>query len=140
MTRFFSHLYLRYRRLLGEVTRFGMVGLFTNLVYFAILPVLVYLFSVELWLASAISYALSMLVNYTLQRQVTFRSKNAILIAGPRYIIIQLGGLVINSAILYLLVTRLGLHIVVGQVISIVAATVWNYLGQKLWVFAEGSK
>lgn len=126
---------LRLPPLATELSRFGLVGLASNGVYFGCLWLLTGWGSVALWLGGAISYAASMLLNYTLQRGVTFRSATAHTTAGPRYLVAQVVALSINSAVLHLLVTLGGFHFVVGQGVALVATTAWNYLCQKHWVF-----
>lgn len=120
-----------------QLARFGVVGVLSNLVYFGALPLFAVVFDTALWLAGAISYALSMTLNYILQRKLTFRSDRPHTQAGPRYIATQVLALAINSACLHLLVTRLGLHFLVGQGLALVATTSWNYLCQKAWVFTN---
>lgn len=123
---------------LGELFRFGLVGVLSNVVYFGVLPVLTLLLDTALWLAGAIAYACSVLVNYLLQRSLTFRSQRGHLQAGPRYLVVQGVALGLNSFLLGLLVTRLGWHFFLGQGVALVVTTTWNYLCQKLWVFEQG--
>jgi len=123
------------RRSVAEMLRFGFVGIVSNGVYFSVLPLLTFVFDAVLWLAGAIAYASSVLVNYLLQRSLTFRSQRAHRQAGPRYLVVQAVALGLNSLLLGLLVTRMGLHFVIGQGAALVVTTAWNYLCQKFWVF-----
>lgn len=123
-----------------ELTRFGLVGILTNVVYFGALYCSRPLMGLPLWLASGISYALSMLVNYLLQRRVTFRSDRPHVEAGARYLGVQLTALGLNSLLLDLLVTRLGAHFALGQGVALVVTTSWSYICQKLWVFKRGAR
>lgn len=142
---------------LEEMARFGVVGVLTNVVYFGALWLLRSL-SAPWWLAASLAYALSMALNYHLQRNFTFRSLLAHQRAGGRYVVVQLGGLVINGALLELLLgQRLldatfgyglaasapnlpllpwsSLRVLVAQGISLAVTTVYSYVAQRTWVF-----
>lgn len=117
-----------------ELVRFGSVGLTSALVYFAVFWAL----SAQIgttWILGALAYFPSMLVNYLLHRSFTFRSDRQHLYAGPRYIIIQGGGLFINSSGLWL-GARLGLQYWLAQLLAIAALAVFSYVGQRFWTFA----
>jgi putative flippase GtrA len=120
---------------LAEMVRFGLVGVLTNVVYFGALGVLTFTTALPLWLAGGLSYALSMVVNYLVQRRATFRSERAHVKAGPRYLVVQLIGLCLNSLLLDVLVTRLGVHLLAGLAVALAVVMLWSYLAQKLWVF-----
>ena len=112
----------------------------SNVVYFAALAALSAFLSQPLWFHAGIAYLLSTIVNYSLHYRVTFRSTAGHGAAVARYIPVQLVGLTLNSAILYALVTELGLHYLLGQVVAIVATTTWSYLANRNWVFASNHR
>jgi putative flippase GtrA len=101
-----------------------------------------------------------MTLNYSLQRNYTFRSLLAHGRAGSRYVTVQLGGLVMNSALLELLLGQrlldaslgLGLsasgpslallpwstlRVLIAQGISLGVTTVYSYVAQRTWVFGR---
>lgn len=125
---------------LTELIRFVIAGGLTNVVYFGVLYLTARLAGWPLWFASGVSYALSMLVSYLLQRHLTFRSERPHGEAGIRYVCVQLVGLALNSTVLELLVTRLSLHFVIGQAVALVITTAWSYVAQKLWVFKHAAR
>jgi putative flippase GtrA len=148
---------------LGELARFGFVGVLSNLVYFGVLWLLRTL-ALPWWLSASIAYALSMVLNYILQRSFTFRSTRGHGEAGRRYVVAQLGGMAINSATLEVLLGQrvldgllgaevagyvialpalpsLPLRVVLGQAIALVFTTAYTYVTMRFWVFrahAEG--
>jgi putative flippase GtrA len=141
----------------GELARFGFVGVLSNLVYFGGLWVL-RTAALPWWVAASIAYALSMVLNYLLQRSFTFKSTRAHGEAGKRYVVAQLGGMAINSATLEILLGQraldwalgpalsgyvfalsglpeLPLRVLVGQGLALVANTAYSYVTQRFWVF-----
>ena len=124
----------RVRSLVFEIFRFGASGLATNVAYFGALVTLLAL-DLRVEVAGAVAYVLSMVVNYQLQARFTFRSASLGPRAVVRYLMTHGVGLSINSGVLYLLVTRLGLHVVVGQGVALVLVVAWTYLAMKHWVF-----
>lgn len=119
-----------------ELLRFGSVGIASNVVYFAALVAFRW-GDLAWWLSTGLAYALSMLVNYTLQRAVTFRSRDKPQQSGPRYLVVMLSCLVINSALMESLVEHAKWHPVIGQGVAVVVTTSISYLGQKFWVFRD---
>ncbi len=125
------------RRVRQDLPRFGLVGVISNVVYFAVLSITTLLWDVELWIAGTVSYGLSMLANYLLQRNVTFRSTRGHSEAALRYLLVQGVAVFLNSIVLHTLITHAGFVFWIGQGVALVATTTWNYLTQKYWVFAE---
>jgi putative flippase GtrA len=87
------------------------------------------------WINATLAYGPCLIANYFLHRAFTFRSDKRHMDAGPRYLAIQLGGLVINSGVIWLAVDRLKLPYLPAQVAAVATLALWSYLGQKLWTF-----
>lgn len=124
------------RALVRQLTSFVGVGLLTNLVYFGALALFASAKVMALWLSAALAYAISMLVNYLLQRRLTFQSRRAHREAVVRYLTAQCLALSLNSALLGLLVTRWDLPFLLGQGAALVLTTTLSYFLQRSWVFA----
>ena len=147
----------RLRDFVAEAARFGLVGVLSNVVYFGALWLLRTLL-VPWWLAASVAYALSMLLNYALQRTFTFRSTRSHGQAARRYVVVQLTGLAINSAILEILLGRhvldhmlgpewsafaitlpglpaLPLRVALAQGFSLAVTMACSYVAQRYWVF-----
>jgi putative flippase GtrA len=119
-----------------QIARFVLVGLVTNAVYLAALAVCQFALGTMLWMGAALAYVASAVFNYMAHRRFTFRSGAGHLDALPRYAAVQGVGLAINSVMLAVLVTRLGWHFALVQVLSLIAVTAWSYAAQRIWVFA----
>ena len=125
------------RTQLLELIRFVGVGGFTTLLYFALLWVATKLLpSQPMWLLAALGYAPALLVAYVLHHSFTFRSQRQHVSAGPRFVVVQLAGLVINSGIIWIGADVMRLPFVLVQLAAIGIQVLLTYIGQKFFAFA----
>ena len=103
--------------------------------YFALLWLLTQVTRLSLTLLATLAYGSGILFNYLVQRSFTFRSVRQHQHAGPRYMVVQLGGMAINSAVIWLGVDIEHWWYPAVQVGAIALTTVWSYVGQKFWAF-----
>ena len=115
--------------------RFGIMGATSAGIYLVFFIPLRWVVPTRLWVAATIGYLLSMVVNYVLQRNYTFRSNRPHQEAMGRYLVVQLMGLALNATVLELLTMRVKLSLWLAQGIAIAGVAVWSYVAQKLWVF-----
>lgn len=75
--------------------------------------------------------------NYFLNRIWTFESTNPnIALEYTEFIVISFIGLVINTVILYLLVSKLKMNFYLSKVFAIAVVTLWNFFANLLVTFA----
>jgi putative flippase GtrA len=125
------------RGALPEALRFATVGSASAGLYFALLWLLALVTRLSLTLRATLAYGIGIIFNYLVQRSFTFRSVRQHQHAGPRHVAVQLGGLAINSAVLWLGVEIEHWWAPAVQIGAIALTTVWSYLGQKFWAFQE---
>lgn len=121
---------------IAELIRFGSVGVACAGIYFVLLAALTRFFDLPMALRAACSYVPCMLANYLLHRSFTFQSDKRHSHGGPRYVVVQLGGMLINSGVLWLGVDRAAWPYVPVQLVALGMMASWSYLGQKLWTFS----
>ena len=92
-----------------------------------------------LWMHATLAYGTGIIFNYLVQRSFTFRSQRAHQHAGPRYLVVQLVGMGINTLVIWLGVTIGHWPFLPVQFIAIVFTATWSYFGQKFWAF-HGSR
>lgn len=133
-----------------KVVRFGAVGVVNTLIDFAVLNLLLALFGVTggwpLVLCNAVAFLGASLNSYFLNKRWTFAQKgSASLRQYAVFLVLAVGGLAINSVVLYLLVTGISrpswvsptLWVNVAKAAATVASLVWNYLACRYVVFWE---
>jgi len=123
--------------ILGQFIRFAGIGGVCTALQYLILVLLVTFLDIHPVMASTAGYLLSALLNYQLNRVYTFRSEAAHLHALPRFFAIASVGLLLNAAVLGFMVSMLGLHYMLGQIIATAVTLVWNFLANRTWTFAE---
>ena len=85
--------------------------------------------------ASAIGFTIGALVNYSLNYRLTFRSKRLHRDSMPKFFAVALAGLLLNTAIMALLTTRLSVHYLIAQIIATGVVLMWNFAVNRWWTF-----
>jgi putative flippase GtrA len=85
--------------------------------------------------ASAVGFTLGALVNYSLNYRLTFRSKRLHRESMPKFFLVALAGLLLNTALMALLTTNLAVHYLVAQIVATGAVLVWNFAANRWWTF-----
>jgi putative flippase GtrA len=119
----------------AEVVRFGISGVATEVVYFAILWGASVCWDVPLWWQATVAYALSIVFNYFMQRTFTFRSTKSHAHSTPRFLGVHAVGMALNSVTLGIMVDWAGLPFLVSQAVAIGLVALWSYYGQRRWAF-----
>jgi putative flippase GtrA len=125
----------RIRELFFELVRFGMVGLASLGIYFGLLWLFGALTELSLLIRATLAYGLGIVFNYLVQKSFTFRSQRQHQHAGPRYLVVQLGGMAINSVALWVGVDVAHWWYPPVQLAAIGLTAMWSYWGQKFWAF-----
>jgi putative flippase GtrA len=82
-----------------------------------------------------IGYAIGVLNSYAINRRWTFMAPSGRMVTALRYFIVQLGGLIGSSALIFLLVDLAGLPKIPAQLIAISTAVVLTFAVNRLWTF-----
>ncbi len=86
-------------------------------------------------LASAIGYGLAAITNYLMKYHWVFASNQQHRHAAPKYALVSLSGLVLNTASMHLGTNILGLYYLLSQVITTSLVLVWNFTANHIWTF-----
>lgn len=121
--------------LIRQFSVFSMMGALGTACHYLVLVSLVQFLGLGPAYATTMGYATGAIVNYVLNRRVTFRSQRSHGIALPRYVTIVLAGLIINTTMMILLNRVIGLHYLISQVVSTGVVLVVNFVLSKFWVF-----
>lgn len=122
--------------LIAKFSRFALVGLFATLLQYGVLVAAVQLGGLAAPAGSALGFTLAALANYLLNHRYTFRSSRPHRSAAFRFAVIAGAGLVFNTSLMELLVSRWQVQYLVAQVAVTGAVLVWNFSGSALWSFA----
>ncbi|WP_207745889.1 GtrA family protein [Clostridium sp. D53t1_180928_C8] len=122
---------------INKFIKFGLVGVLNTLINWIIFAVLNFV-GVYYIVANIIAYAIATANSYIWNSKWVFKyngkDKKETTI---KFVILNLIGLALNTAILYFLVDILLFNKLIGLVITTVIVMVINYIVNKIWVFKE---
>ena len=135
-----------------RVKRFATVGVLNTVIDFLLFGILTIGLGVQVALANTISYSAGIANSYAWNRNWTFSDRRSDRWAGEslKFVLANLGGLGVNTAIVWLAVagygasSRAGLVDLPGAVVlpcakalALVGSTVFNYIAFHSWVFVD---
>lgn len=93
---------------------------------------------VGLWylVSTTISVIVAIVVNYSWQRKVTFKSiGKGVVNQFSKFVVISLVAIGLNIVLMYLLVDRAGLWYLLAKIFVTIIVWFWNFLGNKHFTF-----
>ena len=120
---------------LRQLFRYGMIGLLTNFLGYALYFFLTYLWSSPK-LTMTVLYSAGALIGFFANRRFTFCHDGRIGVAGMRYMFAQLLGYLLNLSLLVLFVDRLGFAHHLVQAVAIVVVAIFLFVLLRFFVFA----
>jgi len=122
-----------------QLFKFGVVGVsgyVVNLTAFALLSELANLFYL---VAAVLAFCVAVTNNFVWNRVWTFRATDGHAgFQAARFLIVSVAALGINLGVLAILVDLVGVAALPAQAIAVAIAMPCNFIGNKLWTFAEG--
>jgi putative flippase GtrA len=125
---------------MGEFARFGAAGAVGTALHYVVLVALVTAWNVGPVVASTAGSVAGALVNFALSHRVVFRSTKPVASTIWKFFVVAGLGLVLNTLLMYATVDVLGLHYLVGQVVSTGLVLVSNYVCNSLWTFGRRAR
>lgn len=122
--------------MLGQFVRFvGVGGIATALMYLLLIA-LVEGLSTPPVAASVAAYSLSAVFNYAANYRYTFDSRVPHRRALPRFMLIAMAGLALNTLIMYLMTAIATAHYLLAQIVATGVVLVWNFVANRRWTYA----
>ena len=118
-----------------QIIKFGIVGVIATLVDVGTLVVLKELLHIDVLVSSAISFCVSVAVNYILSMTFVFKSKNRdkvreIII----FVLLSVGGLCLNQFILWIGVKFINAYYLIVKLFALVFVPVYNFITRKIFL------
>lgn len=120
------------------ILRFSGVGLIGVGVNSAVLWLLTERLHLHYLLSSALATETAILSNFVLNHCWTFaswRDDESVAAKLVKFNAIALGGLAITVGVLFLLTTLFGVHYMLGNLLAIAVAALWNYKANRTWTW-----
>ena len=119
---------------------FAGTGAIATGIQYLILIILHELFSLPAVLSSSVGYGIAAIANYLMKYHWVFGSDEHHHVAGPKYAIVSLTGLSLNTLLMYLGIELLDIHYLVAQVISTLLVLIWNFSVNSVWTFRTAER
>jgi putative flippase GtrA len=117
--------------------KFGVVGFSGVFVDFSLTFLCKEKLKIQKYVANAIGFTSAATSNYFLNRIWTFHSKNPeIGLEYGRFLGISLIGLLINTFVIYLLVSKTKTNFYLAKLVAIFIVTIWNFVVNLNYTFA----
>ncbi len=117
--------------------RYLICGGFATITDVVLLFILTHIFDINYLIAAAFSFFIGIVVNYSLNIVLVFKSSGEIKREFPLFALIGLGGLIWTEIILWLLVDKLNLYVMIAKGIAIILVLNWNFFMRKKFVFSK---
>lgn len=118
----------------GFLAKFLLVGGASFAIDLGMLALLHEVGNVDLWIATPIAFLTSLVFNFVVQRNFTFRSNTRAHVSFLKYGALVLFNVMATDVIVNLFAGA-GEPYALGKVIATIATTVWNFLLYKHWIF-----
>lgn len=123
--------------LIRKFFKFAFVGATGILVNSAILFILYKYLNIPLLIASAMAVEAAIASNYYWNNQWTFKEKSVSLPRFVKFNLVSLGGLVITTGVLFILVQYAGIYFMLANLVGISLATLWNFGLNLIWTWGN---
>ena len=118
-----------------QLLRFGVVGVIAAFVDVGFLVILKELLHIDVLPSSAISFCVSVTVNYILSMSFVFKGKNQSRIKEfTIFVFLSIGGLCLNQFILWIGVNFTSLYYLTVKLLAMVIVPVYNFITRKIFL------
>ena len=118
-----------------QLIKFSIVGIIAAFIDVGLLVILKELISVNVFIASAVSFCISVTVNYILSMSFVLKSKNnGKLKEFTIFVILSIGGLCLNQIILWIGVKFMSVYYLIVKFIAMVIVPIYNFLTRKIFL------
>ena len=121
-----------------QLINFSIVGVIAAFVDVVVLVFLKELFGVDVLIASAVSFSVSVTVNYILSMAFVFKSKKQSKVKEfIIFVLLSIGGLGLNQLILWIGVTFTSIYYLVVKFFAMVIVPIYNFITRKIFLEAK---
>ena len=124
-------------KLLGQLMKFGVVGIVATVIDFVVLTILTETFGVHYLTSAAIGFIIATLFNYVASMRYVFNSR-----FGPHekrkeliiFILLSVVGLGLNQFFMWLFVEFFSIFYIFSKVLATVLVMAWNFVSRKIFI------
>lgn len=117
--------------------RYIFVGVVATIIDMGSLYVFTSMVGIHYLISAAIAFVFGVMANYLMSIVWVFKTTGNFKREITLFVIIGLGGLILNEIIIWLLVEKVSLYYMIAKAIAVVIVLVWNFGMRKKFVFAQ---
>lgn len=118
-----------------QLIRFGIVGIVAAFVDIGVLVILKELLCVDVLISSAISFCVSVTVNYILSMAFVFKRKQQSKVKEfIIFVFLSVGGLCLNQLILWIGVQFTSVYYLIIKLFAMVIVPIYNFITRKIFL------
>ncbi len=118
-----------------QIFKFAIVGVIAAVIDVGVLLILKELLFIDVLISSAVSFTISVTVNYILSMTFVFKSKKQSKVKEfIIFVALSIGGLILNQVILWLGISFLPLHYLIVKFLAMVIVPVYNFVTRKIFL------
>ena len=123
------------KKLIIQFIKFGIVGIVATVIDFAVLMLLKEVFGIDVLVSSAASFSVSVIANYILSMLFVFKGgKSSKVKEFVIFVLLSMGGLLINQFIMWLGTDVLSLYYIWVKISACVFVPVYNFATRKIFL------
>lgn len=123
------------KKLILQIIKFGFVGIAASVVDVGLLILLNEVIHIDVIVSSAISFSVSVAVNYILSMNFVFKGKGEN--KAKEFVVfvgLSAGGLLINQAIMWVGTELASIHYLIVKIFAMVLTPVYNFITRKIFL------
>lgn len=129
------------KKIIIQLFKFGLVGVVATVVDFAALMFLKEILNIDVLIASAISFCVSVIVNYILSMLFVFESKtNSKAKEFIIFVALSIGGLILNQALMWIGTEIMSLYYLWVKFFATFFVPLYNFITRKIFLEKKLSK
>ena len=123
------------KKLIIQLIKFGIVGVIATLIDLAVLMVLKEFMKVDVLVASAVAFSVSVIANYILSMLFVFKGRgNSKVKEFLVIVILSIGGLLLNQFIMWLGTEKMTANYLWAKVFALVFVPIYNFITRKIFL------
>ena len=121
--------------LIIQLIKFGIVGVIATLIDLAVLMLLKEFMHVDVLVASAVAFSVSVIANYILSMLFVFKgSENGKLKEFIIFVALSIGGLLINQFIMWIGTEMLAVYYIWVKIFACIFVPIYNFVTRKIFL------
>jgi len=123
------------KRNISKILEFSFIGISTFIVQLCITLTLTEVAHIAYYLAYAAALISAEVINFLLNRRITFKSIGKIGASAERFLVLIIGDIFLNWSLVVFMVEVIGFHYLLSITIAAIMIAAANYYAEGKWVF-----